>query len=283
VNSASNPFTDPDLISGPLYASAGRLARRTAALHRARVSGQHAGEVIADLAAGTEPITRPLLIADLGCGRGTSTRMLAARLPAATIVAVDLSAAMLASVREQLATSSRGMLVRADFHRLPFSSGACDLIVVAFCLYHSARPESVVAEITRCLRPGGTAIFAVKSRDSYRELDELMADAGLDPGVMLRPSLYQTAHSGNITTLVSGSLSVQRLIDHTHCFTFPTFAEAAGYLVTSPKYRLPAQVRDDPVILAAALRQRVADRPVTTTSVVTYLAATSPAAPALAR
>ena len=52
MRSAPNPFTDPWQVSGPLYASADRIARRTSALHRARVSGRHAAEVIADLAAG---------------------------------------------------------------------------------------------------------------------------------------------------------------------------------------------------------------------------------------
>lgn len=280
MTAAAHPFTDPDLVRAQLYASAGRLARRTGALHRARVSGQHAGEVIADLAAAATAAGSPR-VADLGCGRGTTTRMLAARLPAATVAAVDLSAAMLASVEDRLGPfAERVMLVQADFHCLPFGTGMFDAIVAAFCLYHSARPEHVVAEITRCLQPGGTAIFAVKSLDSYRELDELIADAGIDPGAVSRPSLYQTAHSGNVTTLAAGRLSIRQVIHHTHRFTFQSLAEAAAYLITSPKYQLLVEVGDDPEALAAALQRRVAERPVTTTSIVTYLSASKPAASA---
>jgi hypothetical protein len=51
MRTGANPFTDPAEIRGPLYATAGRLASRTSALHRAHVSGRHAADVIADLAA----------------------------------------------------------------------------------------------------------------------------------------------------------------------------------------------------------------------------------------
>ena len=150
-----------------LYASADRIAQRTGALLRARVTGRHAGDVIADLAHQAVG-TNDVLVADLGCGRGTTTRMLADRLPAARVVAVDLSAALLAASKRRLAGSSRAGTVRADFHRLPFPDDSCGLVVAAFCLYHSSSPGSVIREITRCLLPGGTAIFAVKSADSYR-------------------------------------------------------------------------------------------------------------------
>ncbi len=77
MSPAANPFTDPALVSGPLYASADRLARRTGALHRARVSGRHAGQVITDLAAAAVPPLRgSTRVADIGCGRGTTTSML---------------------------------------------------------------------------------------------------------------------------------------------------------------------------------------------------------------
>ncbi len=196
-----------------LYASADRIAQRTGALLRARVTGRHAGDVIADLAQQALG-TNDVLVADLGCGRGTTTRMLAARLPAARVVAVDLSAALLAASKRRLAGFPRAGTVRADFHRLPFPDDSCGLVVVAFCLYHSSSPDSVIREITRCLLLGGTAIFAVKSADSYAELDQLVADSGLDPTAVSHPSLYQAAHSGNITELAA-SLTIRHVTHET--------------------------------------------------------------------
>jgi SAM-dependent methyltransferase len=108
--------------------------------------------------------------------------MLGRRFPDARIAAVDLSAALLTAAR------------------LPLADRACDLIVAAFCLYHSPEPASVIAEIARCLTRDGTAVIAVKSADSYRELDRLVAASGLDPAAESRPSLLpgrpQRQHHG---------------------------------------------------------------------------------------
>jgi len=272
VTIEANPFTDPAQVRDALYASADRIAQRTGALLRARVTGRHAGEVIADLAHQAVG-TNDVLVADLGCGRGTTTRMLANRLPAARVVAVDLSAALLAASNRRLAGLPGAGAVRADFHRLPFPDDSCGLVVAAFCLYHSPSPGSVITEIARCLLPGGTAIFAVKSADSYAELDQLVADSCLDPAATSRPSLYQAANSGNVTELAAASLTVRRVTHETHRFTFPALADVAEYLATSPKYDLPPTLAGNPAALATALRQRVPDAPVTATSVVTYLVA----------
>jgi ubiquinone/menaquinone biosynthesis C-methylase UbiE len=277
VTATGSPFTDPALVQGPLYASVDRLARRTGALHRARTGGLHAGQVIADLAAGAlAPDSQEARVADIGCGRGTSTRMLAQRLPAAKVVAVDLSAAMVVTARDRLARPATAGFVRADFRCLPLTSDSCDVVVAAFCLYHCACPGQVIEEIARCLRPGGTAILATKSNDSYRELDQLVAVARLDPGALSRPGLYEAAHSGNLAALTSAQLHVQQVIHHTHRFTFASLADAAEYLATAPKYQFPTGLAGDSAAIAAALRAELSDGPVTTTSTVTYVTATRP-------
>jgi ubiquinone/menaquinone biosynthesis C-methylase UbiE len=277
MRTAGSPFTNPGQVSGPLYASADRLARRTSALHRARVSGRNAAEAIADLAAAAIG-TESALVADVGCGRGTTTRLLAGRLPQARLIVVDLSAALLTVARSRLTDQRRAAVICADFHRLPIADARLDLVVAAFCLYHSPSPADVITEIARCLLPGGTAIIAVKSADSYRELDHLVAASGLDAAAEDRPSLYQAAHTGNIEPLASTALRVEQVTSETHRFSFPTLAAAAAYLATSPKYQLPPSLSGDPAALTAALRQRTADEPVTATSVVTYLVATRQAA-----
>lgn len=277
MRNAANPFTDFQQVSSSLYASADRITRRTSALHRARVSGRHAAGIIADLA-GEVALAGAPMIADLGCGRGTTTCLLADRLPQSRIVAIDLSAALLAAAKSRLQAGANVGAARADFHRLPLKGRACDLVIAAFCLYHSASPGQVIAEITRCLKPAGTAIIAVKSADSYRELDLLMAASGLDPTAPGRSSLYETAHSGNVGHLAATSLDVWRIIHDTHAFTFPALADLAEYLATSPKYGLPACLTSDPAGLAAELRRRLPDKPFTMSSVVTYLIARRAAA-----
>ena len=150
------------------------------------------------------------------------------------------------------------------------------LAVAAFCLYHSPQPEVAVDAIARCLAPGGIAILATKSVDSYSELDRLLAASGLDPQATTRASLYATAHSGNLARLAARSLTVRRILHEKHRFRFEEFTHLAEYLATSPKYVLPEQIRGKPAKLAAALRRSLAEGPVTTTSTVTYLVATKP-------
>ena len=199
--------------------------------------------------------------------------MLADKFPCARIAAIDLSAALLTVARSRTAASGKAAAVRADFHRLPLADRCCDLIVAAFCLYHSPDPASVITEIARCLTDKGTAVIAVKSADSYRELDRLVAASGLDPAAESRPSLYQAAHSGNITALAETRLAVRRAVHETHRFVFPTLGDAAEYLATSPKYDLPPALAGSADALAAALAARLPGQPVTATSVVTYLVA----------
>lgn len=271
------PFCDSALVQGSLYATADRLARRTDALHRAKTSGRHAAHVIAELAQEALGNGTVFTMVEIGGGRGTTSRVVSDYLAPATMILVDASAALLESARERLRTSTaRASYVRADFHALPVRDDACQLAVAAFCLYHSPRPEVALGAIARCLAPGGTAILATKSVDSYRELDRLLAVSGLDPWATTRASLYATAHSGNLTRLAGRSLTVRRILHEKHRFRFEEFTHLAEYLATSPKYVLPEQIRGKPTKLAAALRRSLPEKPVTTTSTVTYLVATKP-------
>lgn len=271
AESPGGPFTD-SAVRASLYATADRLARRSGALRAARIAGRPAEQVIADLAANR--VTPGGAVADVGCGRGATTARLAKRLAPRVLLAVDLSPALLAVARTRL----RHHPVRsvcADFHRLPLPDGGLDLVVAAFCLYHSPRPADVIAELARCLAPHGTAVLVTKSADSYRELDELVA-ASLDTHATSRPSLYATAHSGNLAALAGGALDVIEVIHERHRFRFTDLGHTAAYLSTSPKYALPTPLRGQPEALAAAMRAGLPEGPVTATSTVTYLVARRP-------
>ncbi len=272
-----HPFVDPALVRGSLYATAARLAQRTDALGRAKRTGRPAAQVIADLATAHLPSGPGRIVVDVGCGRGTTTRTLAQRLVCAGLVGVDASPAMLAAARARLAGGAASVrLVCADFHELPFQDASVHLAVAAFCLYHSPRPTAALAELARCLAPGGTAILATKSADSYATLDQLLAASGLDPAATARPSLYAAAHSANLPALAAGPLTVTRVIHEQHRFGFADLAHAAEYLATSPKYVLPEPLRGDHRALAAALRARLPDQPVIASSTVTYVVARRP-------
>ncbi len=233
------PFTDHQLLQ-TLYADVDRLARRTSTLHAAKISGPDATTTIADLAARVSP--RGGVVCDIGCGRGTSTLALAARLAPRRLIALDRSMTLLDTVQRRAASAGcRVDTVCADFHELaPIPIASIDLAVAAFCLYHSLWPERVVAAIGERLTPSGHAVLVTKSADSYHEIDQLVASSELDPDAVRRPSLYATFHTANAETITATELKVERVIHQEHRFRFSGLDHVADYLSTSPKYRLPA-------------------------------------------
>lgn len=269
-----NAFVGADV--GPaLYGSVDRLAARTDALHRAKTAGRPATDVVAELADAHRGQLDWRVVVDIGCGRGSSTQTLAVRLRPARLVGVDASAAMLAEARRRMpdTVGTSVSWTQGDFHQLPLQTGSCSLVVAAFCLYHSARPEQVIAEIARCLVPGGLAVLVTKSANSYHQLDHLVATAGLDHAACTRPSLYSTAHSENLAMLAATVLQVCHVEHEQHHFTFTSLRHVAEYLATSPKYQMPAALLRRADAIAAALTAAVPDGPLETESTVTYVVA----------
>jgi SAM-dependent methyltransferase len=271
----ANPFLDRALARNHLYATPDRLTARTSALLTARTTGAPVADVLIDLARKALRVAaRQARILDIGCGRGSTSLALATHVRPTTLVALDAAPAMLAATRNRLAAagiSTRSAhAVAGDFHQLPFGDQTFDLAVTAFCLYHSAQPPCALAEIARCLRRGAAVIIATKSRDSYAELDQLVAATGLDLHAPDRPSLYHTLHSGNLADLTATAFTVEHIQHDRHRFRFIDLGHAAAYLATSPKYRLLSGLAGNPTALAAVLRRRVSDGPIETTSTVSY-------------
>jgi SAM-dependent methyltransferase len=95
-------------------------------------------------------------VLDIPCGGGVALRGLR---PARRLryVAADISPAMLA--RTEAAARARGLsqveTVSADVERLPFADDAFELCLSLAGLHCFPRPAAAVAEIARCLAPGG--------------------------------------------------------------------------------------------------------------------------------
>jgi len=272
---SASPFTDPALVHGALYAQPDRLAQRTGALHAAKIRGSDAADTIADLAVRHQ--LRAATLVDIGCGRGATTVRLAHRYRTARLLAVDRSPALLGATAARLPDDRHRLLIlTVDFHHLPLRANSVDLAIAAFCLYHSERPAEVLAEIRRCLVPGGRAVMVTKSADSYRDMDKAVAASGLDPDADTRPSLYAAFHSGNAAAITATALSVEQVLHEEHAFRFQNLDHLAAYLVTSPKYHVPPHLTVNPDALAAELRRRLPDTPATTTSTITYVVARRP-------
>lgn len=105
--------------------------------------------------AGTAPPARAL---DVGCGTGALTRVLADRLGAGAVAAVDPAAGFVAAVRDRLP----GVDVRlAAAEDLPFEDDAFDATLSELVVHFLSDPDAAFAEMVRVTRRGGVVAACV--------------------------------------------------------------------------------------------------------------------------
>lgn len=114
-----------------------------------------------DLVATHHPDARTVV--DLGAGTGTGTLALARALPAATVLAVDRSTAMLDRLQAAAGAAGVGARVRtveADLDAAWPATGPVDVVWAASSLHHLAQPDRVLRDAHAALRPGGLVLVA---------------------------------------------------------------------------------------------------------------------------
>lgn len=138
----------------------------------------------------------PLEVADLGCGEGYLTVETARW--AKSVTAVDRSEAVLERARD-LARRRRVANItwkKGDLAKLPLADATIDVALLSQALHHAARPDRVLTEAARILRPGGRVLLLdLRQHDQawvrerlgdvrlgFRdaELEQLLHDAGLE-------------------------------------------------------------------------------------------------------
>ncbi|MEO3843221.1 methyltransferase domain-containing protein [Streptomyces sp. CNZ287] len=150
------------------------------------------------LARHVRPVEGPVL--DLGCGAGRWTGVLADTVGAERVVALDATGPMLSMLRARLPGVPA---IRSGAAPLPFKDASLGAVLCWNALQAFPDPPAAVAEVGRCLRPGGTfTVMTFRNSDDpvYRHfvaahtpaeyrvgprpfdpdtLKELLADAGL--------------------------------------------------------------------------------------------------------
>jgi SAM-dependent methyltransferase len=115
-------------------------------------------------------------ILDVPCGGGPAFRHLPARRPG-SYLAVDLEPEMLERARAE--ARRRGLegidFVQADVEHLPFEDGVADFCLTSAGLHCFPRPAAALAEIARCLRPGGRLVGTTAVIGAGLRQDALMA------------------------------------------------------------------------------------------------------------
>lgn len=112
----------------------------------------------------------PHTILDLGAGTGQPTGELIKRYPAAKVVALDLSPAMLRRTRKRGRWLKRPAVVCGHSQQLPLADASIDMVFSSLSLQWCDQPEKAFAEIRRVLRPDGVVLFSTFGPDTLKEL-----------------------------------------------------------------------------------------------------------------
>ncbi|HVY77906.1 MAG TPA: class I SAM-dependent methyltransferase [Solirubrobacterales bacterium] len=132
-------------------------------------------------------------IADVPCGGGVALRALR---PGQEVryLAGDLDPKMLrrAERRARRRSLDQVELVAADMTDLPFADAEVDLFLSYSGLHMIHRPERAIAEIARCLKPGGRVVGTAFFADGSRRARWLF-EAGRRSGHALPPAREEVA------------------------------------------------------------------------------------------
>jgi len=95
-------------------------------------------------------------VADLGCGTGQVSEMLAPFV--AQVVAVDESQAMLSAARKRLHDHANVSVREGDLGALPIDDESMDAALIFLVLHYTADPAEVLSEVYRVLKPDGRVL-----------------------------------------------------------------------------------------------------------------------------
>jgi SAM-dependent methyltransferase len=175
------------------------------------------------LAAGLRPGMR---VADLGCGVGTVTALLAELVgPQGRVVGIDASAAQLAQAREQLNGNGTNIrFVEAGAAGTGLPPGSFDLVYCRFLLIHLPEPERALAEMRSLLKPDGILVCE----------DGDLTSAGSEP-----PSALEAFAN------LFGRLGPVRRVDYTLGRRLYHLVRAAGFPAPEITFNQPVRARGE--------------------------------------
>lgn len=124
-------------------------------------------------------------VVDLGSATGSAMPQLSKRFGRAHVVAVDLSAAMLAASQRRKSWFARSSFVQANATALPFANESVDVVFSNLMLPWVADPSAVFTEVARVLRKEGLFAFATLGPDSLNEIRD--AWTGVDTFAHVNP------------------------------------------------------------------------------------------------
>lgn len=145
--------------------------------HQPAVLRSHTWRTIANSAAYLEPRLGPgTSVLDVGCGPGTITAEIAARVAPARVLGIDRGAAVVAAASEAQAGANLGFET-GDVYALAVDDDSFDVVHAHQVLQHLSDPVAALREMRRVCRPDG--VVAVRDAD-YDAFTWAPADVRLD-------------------------------------------------------------------------------------------------------
>lgn len=113
-------------------------------------------------------------VLEIGCGIGADAAEFASA--GARYVGIDLSSASVQLTQERFHLAGlSGTVLVANAESLPFADASFDHVYTFGVIHHSPRTDSIVSEMHRVLRPGGTFCAMVYNKSSVNYWVEIMA------------------------------------------------------------------------------------------------------------
>lgn len=107
-------------------------------------------------------------VADLGCGTGQTSELIAPF--ARQLIAVDDSPAMISAARKRLASFDNVAVRQGSLEDLPIEDASLDVALMFLVLHYVVEPEIAIAEAGRVLKPGGRLIIVDMTPHDREEL-----------------------------------------------------------------------------------------------------------------
>lgn len=237
--------------------------------HQAALDARFAGVRDALLArAAPAPGERAL---DIGCGTGATTLALADRVgPGGAVVAVDISAPMLAVARVRCAAQGidQVRLLCADAQSHAFERASYDLLVSRFGVMFFSDPVAAFANLRRALRPRGRLAFVCWGPLDDNPWFALPLAVGVralgppDPEPPRAPGPMAFAETGYVEEILAraglAGIRIETVANPLPCARTAT-EEAAFARVVGPLARL-IQTRQPDAATLAALVEKLTER-----------------------
>ncbi len=144
----------------------------------------------------------PERILDAGCGEGDDLKLFAQIFPAADLLGVDISPAMLREARHRnqvsfsllrdllrlaklnLLKTSSTLLACAEFSKLPLPTASVNMLWSNLSLHWHPQPHRVIREWALVLRTDGLLMFSAFGPDTFLQLREAYSSLGLPPPLL---------------------------------------------------------------------------------------------------